>query len=41
MRADEANLAYVAVTRAQKRLILDKEQERLLMLPPPPLKMAA
>lgn len=40
-RADEANLAYVAVTRAQKRLILDKDQERLLMLPPPALKTAA
>jgi superfamily I DNA/RNA helicase len=39
-REDEANLAYVAVTRAQKRLILDKEQERLLMLPPPALKVA-
>jgi len=40
-RDDEANLAYVVVTRAQKRLILDKEQETLLMLPPPALKMAA
>lgn len=40
-RDDEANLAYVAVTRAQKRLIIDKEQERLLMLPPPDLKLAA
>ena len=40
-RSDEANLAYVAVTRAQKRLILSKEQERLLMLPPPALKAVA
>jgi superfamily I DNA/RNA helicase len=36
-REDEANLAYVAVTRAQKCQILDKEQEKLLRLPPPAL----